>query len=139
MAKGTRLREARAGGSVGHRWISVVANAGRLWQKSGGNTMSKTVNHIAFIKFKADRTPDQIAEVFRIIEDLPRKIPGILRLTWGPNISPEGLDQGYTHSFIMTFESVAARDAYLPHPVHQAAVQLVVPQLESVIVCDHET
>jgi hypothetical protein len=37
----------------------------------------------------------------------------------------------------MTFESVAARDHYLPHPVHQAAVQVVVPRLESVIVCDH--
>ena len=41
-------------------------------------------------------------------------------------------------NFIMTFESTAARDAYLPHPVHQAVVKLVVPQLESVIVCDHE-
>ena len=102
------------------------------------NTMSKTVKHIAFFKFKTDRTPEQIAEVFRIIEDLPKKIPGILGLTWGANISPEGLDQGYTHSFIMTFESVAARDIYLPHPVHQAAVKLVVPQLESAVVCDHE-
>jgi hypothetical protein len=100
--------------------------------------MSKTVKHVAFFKFKADRTPEQIAEVFRLIEDLPKEIPGILSLTWGPNISPEGLDQGYTHSFIMTFESVAARDNYLAHPVHQAAVKLLVPQLESVIVCDHE-
>lgn len=97
-----------------------------------------TVKHIAFFKFKSDRTPDQIAEVFRIIEELPTRIPGIVGLTWGPNISPEGLDQGFTHSFIMTFESVAARDVYLPHPIHQAAVQRVVPQLESVIVCDHE-
>lgn len=79
-----------------------------------------------------------MAEVFRVIEDLPKKIPGILSLTWGPNISTEGLDQGYTHSFIMTFESVAARDAYLPHPVHERAKAQVVPHLESVIVCDHE-
>jgi len=100
--------------------------------------MSNAVKHIAFVKFKADRTPEQIAEVWRIIEELPKQIPGILSLSWGPNISPEGLDQGYTHSFIMTFENAAARDAYLPHPVHQAAVKRVVPQLESVIVCDHE-
>jgi len=100
--------------------------------------MSKAVKHIAFVKFKADRTPEQIAEVWRIIEDLPKQIPGILSLSWGPNISPEGLDQGYTHSFIMTFVNAAARDAYLPHPIHQAAVDRVVPQLESVIVCDHE-
>ena len=44
--------------------------------------MSKTVKHIAFLKFKADRTAEQIAEVFRIIEDLPKKIPGVLSLTW---------------------------------------------------------
>lgn len=100
--------------------------------------MKKQVKHIAFFKFKADRTAEQVAEVWRIIESLPRQIPGILDLTWGPNISPEGLDQGYTHSFIMTFESAAARDNYLPHPIHQAAVKLVVPQLDSVIVCDHE-
>ena len=100
--------------------------------------MSKTVKHIAFFKFKADRAAEDIAEVFRIIEELPQKIPGIVGVSWGPNISPEGLDQGYTHSFIMTFKDAAARDHYLPHPVHQAAVKLVVPQLESVIVCDHE-
>ena len=100
--------------------------------------MNTRIKHIAFFKFKADRTAADIAGVFRIIEDLPRRIPGILGLTWGPNVSPEGLDQGYTHSFVMTFESAVARDAYLPHPVHQAAVKQVVPQLESVIVCDHE-
>ena len=100
--------------------------------------MSKRVQHIAFLKFKADRTPAHIAEVFRALDDLRSTIPGILSLTWGPNISPEGLDQGHTHSFIMTFESVAARDNYLSHPAHQAAVRFAIPQLDSVIVCDHE-
>jgi hypothetical protein len=38
----------------------------------------------------------------------------------------------------MLFESPAARDAYLPHPIHQAAVEKVVPRLERVIVCDHD-
>jgi hypothetical protein len=38
----------------------------------------------------------------------------------------------------MIFESVAARDIYLPHPAHQEAARRVVPCLESVIVCDHE-
>ena len=96
------------------------------------------VKHIAFFKFKSDRTPDQITEVWRIMESLPERIPGILDLSWGVNTSPEGLSQGFTHSFVMLFESVEARDAYLPHPVHQEAVQLVIPHLESVIVCDHE-
>ena len=67
--------------------------------------MKKQVKHIAFFKFKADRTAEQIAEVWRIIEDLPKQIPGILDLTWGPNNSTEGLSQGFTHSFVMLFES----------------------------------
>lgn len=102
------------------------------------NTMNKTVQHIALIKFKADRTPADISEIFRALEDLRSKIPGILSLTWGPNISPEGLSQGHTHSFIMSFENVPARDHYLAHPAHQAFVKFAVPQLDSVIVCDHE-
>jgi hypothetical protein len=98
----------------------------------------KRVKHIAFFKFKPGCTPGEIAEVWRIIEELPRQIPGILGLTWGPNISTEGLGQGFTHSFVMVFESVAARDVYLPHPAHQEAARRVVPRLDAVIVCDHE-
>lgn len=108
-----------------------------LWQ-SPKHTMKRKVKHIAFFKFKADRTPEQVAEAFRIIEDFPKKIPGILDLTWGPDISTEGLSKGFTHSVAMLFEDVAARDAYLIHPVHQDAVSKVIPQLDDVIVCDHE-
>lgn len=96
------------------------------------------VKHIAFFKFKPTCTADDIAEVWRIIEDLPRQIPGILDLTWGVNTSTEGLSQGFTHSFVMIFENAAARDAYLPHPVHAAAAAKVIAQLENVIVCDHD-
>ena len=98
----------------------------------------KQVKHIAFFQFKPTCTPEDIADVWRIIEDLPRKIPGVLDLTWGVNNSTEGLSEGFTHSFVMLFESAAARDAYLPHPIHQEAVRQVVPRLERVVVCDHE-
>ena len=96
------------------------------------------VKHIAFFKFKPTCTAEDIADVWRIIEDLPRQIPGILGLTWGVNTSTEGLSEGFTHSFVLLFESAAARDAYLPHPAHLAAVDAVVPRLARVVVCDHE-
>ena len=96
------------------------------------------VKHIAFFRFKDTATPADIADVWRIIEELPRQIPGILDLTWGVNTSTEGLSEGFTHSFVMLFENAAARDAYLPHPAHVAAAAAVVPRLERVIVCDHE-
>ena len=100
--------------------------------------MPKRIKHIAFFKFQPDCTAAEIAEVWRLIKDLPKRIPGTLDFTWGPNVSSEGLDQGCTHSFVMVFESTAARDTYLPHPVHQAVVQKLMPLLASVIVCDHE-
>lgn len=100
--------------------------------------MATRIKHIAFLRFQPSCPAAEIARLWRLIEELPQQIPGILDFTGGPNVSSEGLDQGFTHSFAMVFESAAARDAYLPHPVHQAVVQQLLPQLESVIVCDHE-
>jgi hypothetical protein len=94
------------------------------------------VKHIALFKFRPECSVDDIEQVRRVIADLPRKIPGILDFNWSPDISVEGLADGFTHSFIFTFESVAARDSYLPHPSHQAAVHFVMPKLARVIVVD---
>src|SRR5689334_1811202 len=112
--------------------LSYLAGAYQLYP------VMKFIKHIAFFKFKPACSEQDIAEVWRTIESLPCDIPGILNLSWGTNISTEGLDQGYTRSFVMVFENLAARDAYLPHPAHVAAKAIVVPKLESVIVLDHE-
>ncbi len=100
--------------------------------------MNRQTKHIAFFQFKPECTAEDITEVWRSMEDLPKQIPGILNLTWGANTSSEGLSEGFTHSFVMLFENAAARDAYLPHPAHQAAVAIVLPKLARVVVCDHE-
>jgi Stress responsive A/B Barrel Domain len=94
------------------------------------------INHLALFQFKPECTAEDIELVRRTIADLKTAIPGIVAFNWSPDVSTEGLTEGFTHSFIFTFESVAARDAYLPHPVHQAAVQIVVPRLARVIVLD---
>lgn len=94
------------------------------------------LNHIALFQFKPECTAEDIDLVRRTIADLPGKIPGIVAFNWSPDASVEGLADGFTHSFILTFESIAARDAYLPHPVHQAAVLIVLPRLARVIVVD---
>ena len=53
-----------------------------------------------------------------------------------PLRQPEGLNDGYTHGFIMTFDSAASRDAYLPHPVHEDVKERVLPHLARVLVFD---
>ena len=99
--------------------------------------MSK-VKHIALIKFKEGTSEDQINHLFDEILDLTENVEGIEDYVSGPNSSPEGLNQGYSHAFIMTFSDAAARDAYLPHPEHERVKQMILPLTESVLVFDFE-
>lgn len=99
--------------------------------------MSK-VKHIALLKFKAGVTEEQIDKVFSDLLDLSENIPGIEDYVAGPNSSPEGLNQGYTHGFVITFADAAARDAYLPHPEHEKFKVEALPLVETVAVFDFE-
>lgn len=99
--------------------------------------MSK-VKHIALIKFKQGTSDEQIDQLFDQILDLTENVAGIEDYVAGPNSSPEGLNQGMTHGFIMTFSDAAARDAYLPHPEHERVKEAILPLAETVLVFDFE-
>ena len=76
-------------------------------------------------RFRPDAPPDSVARVEAGFARLATEIGGIAGFEWGTNNSPEPLGEGYSHIFLVTFEDEAARDAYLPHPKHQAFVQLL--------------
>ena len=78
------------------------------------------VQHMVLLKFKSDITEEAIADIFAQVKELQQLIDGIRHCAGGPYASPEGLNAEYTHGFLITFESVAARDAYLPHPEPRA-------------------
>lgn len=94
------------------------------------------VKHYGCFQFKDGTTESQIAECFASLEGMLGKIPGLLDLNHGPYDSAEGLNEGFTHGFIMTFESPQARDEYLPHPIHEEVKDVVIPNLERVVVFD---
>ena len=71
------------------------------------------VKHIALIKFKASASSALVDELWNEIKRLPSLVPGIADFAGGLNNSPEGLNQGFTHGFVMTFQDSAARDALL--------------------------
>ncbi|MFC4994144.1 Dabb family protein [Rubritalea tangerina] len=96
------------------------------------------VRHLGFFQFKEGVSDEEIAMCFDELRAMVGQIPGLLSIEHGLHQSDEGLDDGFTHAFCMTFESIAARDAYLPHPVHMQRVELFQPRLERVIVCDFE-
>lgn len=96
------------------------------------------VKHIALLKFKDGTPQEDIERLFDELLDVTESIPGIEDYVSGVNSSPEGLNQGYTHAFIMTFADAAARDAYLPHAEHERVKALILPHVDSVIVFDFE-
>ena len=88
------------------------------------------VKHCVLLKFGTGTDPAVIDTCLAELGALQGKIPGLLDFCGGPNTSQEGLSRGYTHGFLMTFDTAAHRDAYLPHPDHQAAAAKVVPHVE---------
>ena len=99
------------------------------------NTMPQ-VKHYGCFEFKAGTTQETIDHCFSSMETMVGVIPGLLDFHYGPYDSAEGLNEGYTHGFIMTFESPQARDEYLPHHKHEELKDIVVPNLERVVVFD---
>jgi hypothetical protein len=97
------------------------------------------VRHVVVFKYKADATDDQIAQVTDAFRDLQNSIPGITSFEYGTNMSPEGHDDGFTHVYLVTFESAADRDAYLPHPEHEKFGALLgeLDVLDDVFVVDY--
>ncbi|BCU78638.1 Dabb family protein [Luteolibacter sp. LG18] len=97
------------------------------------------VRHYGMFQFRPEVTPGQIDECFSEIRGMVGKIPGLLEMEHGSYESAEGLNDGFTHGFIMTFETASARDAYLPHDEHERVKLVVVPRLARVVVFDFET
>lgn len=94
------------------------------------------VRHFGVFEFKKKVSESQITECFRTMKDMVGKIPGLIDMEYGPYNSPEGLNDGFTHGFLMTFDNESSRDSYLPHPIHEQVKDLVVPRLDRVVVFD---
>jgi hypothetical protein len=97
------------------------------------------LRHVVLFKFKDSATPQDIANVESAFEALPSKIPQIRSFEWGKNNSPEGLDKGFTHCFLLTFDNEDDRAVYLPHPDHKAFGAEIGQFIEDVLVVDYFT
>lgn len=97
----------------------------------------KLLRHVVMFKFNDTATPNQIKVVEDAFHALPSKIDAIHDYEWGTNNSPEGLNKGLTHCFFVTFKSEEDREVYLPHPDHQAFVEVLKPVLDDVTVIDY--
>ncbi len=95
------------------------------------------LRHVVFLQFKSQTGVAKTREVLQAFQALGQKIEVIAAIESGVNNSPEGLADGFTHCFTLTFRSATDRDIYLNHPLHQEFVQLALPALERVCVLDY--
>ena len=100
------------------------------------NPANNEIRHIVCLKFIEEASLEQIGEIEKKFPALQQSIPGVVSIEWGTNNSPEGLNKGFSHCFIITFESEEARSTYLPHPNHQAFVDILKPLIDDVFVID---
>ncbi len=95
--------------------------------------------HVVLFRFRPGVAEQTLRAIEQAFGDLARALPFVTGFEWGRNDSPEGLDKGYSHCFLVTFASAADRDAYLPHPAHQAFCRTWLdPNLEDACVVDFE-
>ena len=100
-------------------------------------TSTRKLRHMVLFGFKPGVPEARIAELverFRALKDL---VPGVEDFECGVDVSPEGLSQGHTHCFVLTFGSESARDAYLPHPSHQDFIVWIGPYVDKALVVDY--
>lgn len=95
------------------------------------------LRHVVMFKFQDKSTPADIQKVEAAFRALPGKISQIRGFEWGTNSSPEKLNQGLTHCFLLSFASEADRDAYLVHPAHKAFGEVLKPYFDKATVLDY--
>ena len=105
-------------------------------QAQNTNT-SRQLRHVVLFKFKDSTAPADVKKVEDAFRALPSKIKEVKAFEWGTNNSPEGLNQEFTHCFFVSFGSEKDREMYLPHPAHQAFVDVLKPHLDKVLVIDY--
>jgi len=118
---------------LGALMIATVAYGGEGKAKAP----SRVLRHAVFVKFKDSSSEQEITKVVEAFCELPDKIDSIIDFQWGTNNSPEGLNDGLTHCFLLSFQDEAGRAAYLPHEAHKAFGRVLVPHLDKVFVVDY--
>lgn len=78
------------------------------------------IRHCVLVRFDQATPSARRTELLDEIAALRHRLPGLVAVHRGPNVSPEhGMDQGYADGFIADFVDAAARDAYLVDAEHQ--------------------
>lgn len=78
------------------------------------------IRHIVLVRFRSDVSEQTISALFQELHEIEDKIPGLIAMTSGRSESPEKIERGYMHGFVVDFADWDALAAYQEHPAHKA-------------------
>lgn len=117
--------------------LSILSYSCSTTTKPETPVQTSKLQHVVLIQYKDSVTSEEFKAIAEGAQTL-KGIAGVHNLQYTTNVSPEGLNKGYTHSLTLYFENETDRDeVYLPHSIHQAFVKLFVPFTSDVLVYDY--
>ena len=117
-------------------WALSCSTVAKSEATSEVKSKQKVLRHVVTFQFKDEVTAVRRAQAVKDFVSLKDEIPEIKSFEGGEDISVEGLNKGFTHCFILTFESEAARDIYIPHPAHKKLAEKNKPLMKDLVVVD---
>ncbi|KAL7793548.1 stress responsive A/B barrel domain-containing protein [Trichoderma ceciliae] len=104
-----------------------------------------SINHVILLSFKPDTGAETIEKAcsgFLALKDdclhATTQAPYIKSLTGGINNSEEGLHHGFTHGFVLEFNSAEDREHYIKQdPVHRTLLESALPIIDKICVLDY--
>jgi len=77
------------------------------------------IQHIVLVRFRPEISDSNIAMLFAELHEIRGKVAGIRSITAGKSQSPEKLERGYMHGFVVEFSNWDALQSYQDHPDHK--------------------
>ena len=77
------------------------------------------IRHIVLVRFRAGIIEETVAAIFADLAAIKAKLPGVIDIRAGRSESPEQIERGYMHGFMVDFTDWAALAAYQDHPDHR--------------------
>ena len=78
------------------------------------------IRHIVLTKFRPDVSEKTIKNIYDELAALVEKLPGAANFTGGRSESPEQIERGYMHGFVIDFDSWDALQTYSDNAEHKA-------------------
>lgn len=88
------------------------------------------IRHIVLTKFKPDTTEETIRGIYEELAALVEVLPGARDFRGGRSSSPERIERGYHHGFVIDFDGWEDLARYADNPTHKALGARLVAQAD---------